>query len=110
MLTRNPAWKASTDQVRKAYVDKIQITEGQTAQSVQQQLQAGTADMEWDTNVPPQSLPSLNAKHDPNLTIYQSGSLDPYMVINFQSPNASQRDVEARRPPGGRVRGRTRPA
>ena len=64
VLTRNPAWKASTDHVRKAYVDEIQITEGQTSQSVQQQLQAGTADMEWDEQVPPQSLPALHARHD----------------------------------------------
>ncbi len=90
VLERNPAWKASTDGVRKAWVDKIVVTEGQTSQSVQQQLQAGTADMEWDTNVPPQSLPALNAKKDPNLDIYQAGSLDPYMVINFQSPNANR--------------------
>jgi peptide/nickel transport system substrate-binding protein len=45
--------------------------------------------MEWDSNVPPQSLPALHARHDPNLDIYESGSLDPYMVFNFQSPNAS---------------------
>jgi peptide/nickel transport system substrate-binding protein len=89
VLTRNPAWKASTDQVRHAWVDEIDVTEGQTSQSVQQQLQAGTADMEWDTNVPPQSLPSLHARKDPNLDVYQAGSLDPYMVINFQSPNAN---------------------
>lgn len=88
VLVRNPAWKAATDHVRKAYVDEIKITEGQTSQSVQQQLQAGTADMEWDSNVPPQSLPALHARHDPNLDIYESGSLDPYMVFNFQSPNA----------------------
>jgi peptide/nickel transport system substrate-binding protein len=87
VLVRNPAWQASTDQVRHAYVDKIVVTEGQTATAVQQQLQAGTADMEWDTNVPPQSLPELVASKNPDLDIYQAGSLDPYMVINFQSPN-----------------------
>jgi peptide/nickel transport system substrate-binding protein len=87
VLVRNPAWQPSTDQVRHAYVDKIVVTEGQTASAVQQQLQAGTADMEWDTNVPPQSLPELVASKNPDLDIYQAGSLDPYMVINFQSPN-----------------------
>lgn len=87
VLVRNPAWKASTDSVRKAYVDKIVVTEGANAQSVQQQLQAGTADMEWDTNVPPQSLPGLVATKNPGLDIYQAGSLDPYLVLNFLSPN-----------------------
>ena len=68
-------------------MDKIVVTEGETAQSVQQQLQAGTADMEWDTNVPPQLLPGLEATKNPGLDIYHAGSLDPYMVFNFQSPN-----------------------
>lgn len=36
-LDRNPAWNPSTDQVRHAYVNNIVITEGLTADSVQQQ-------------------------------------------------------------------------
>ena len=87
VLVRNPDWHSSTDSVRRAWVDKIVVTEGDTSQSVQQQLQAGTADMEWDTNVPPQSLPGLESSKSAGLDIYQAGSLDPYMVINFQSPN-----------------------
>lgn len=90
VLVRNPAWKASTDSVRKAYVNKIVVTEGETASSVQQQLQAGTADMEWDTNVPDQSLPALISAKDPDLDIYDAGSLDPYLVFNFQSPNENK--------------------
>ncbi|MGH9069307.1 MAG: ABC transporter substrate-binding protein, partial [Acidimicrobiales bacterium] len=89
VLTRNPAWKASTDSVRHAYVNEIKVTEGQTASAVQQQIAAGTADMEWDTAVPDQDLPSLVSSHDPRLDIYASGSLDPYLPINFQSPDAN---------------------
>jgi peptide/nickel transport system substrate-binding protein len=87
VLTRNPAWKASTDDVRKAYVNQVDVTEGQDATTVQQELSAGTADMEWDEQVPSVSLPSLVATHNPGLLVYQAGSLDPYVVINFQSPN-----------------------
>ncbi|HEY1824423.1 MAG TPA: ABC transporter substrate-binding protein [Acidimicrobiales bacterium] len=87
ILVRNPAWKASTDSVRKAYVNKIVVTEGETSTSVQQQIQAGTADMEWDTNVPNQDLPSLVSAKNSGLDIYDAGSLDPYLVFNFQSPN-----------------------
>ncbi|HTX00679.1 MAG TPA: ABC transporter substrate-binding protein [Acidimicrobiales bacterium] len=87
VLGRNPAWNPATDQVRKAYVDKIVVTEGETANAVQQELQAGTADMEWDTNVPPQDLPPLVATKNPDLDIYDAGSLDPYLVFNFLSPN-----------------------
>ena len=61
-LDRNPAWSASTDPLRHAYVNKINITEGLTADSVQQQLVAGTGDMEWDVVPPAQDLPSLVAQ------------------------------------------------
>ena len=49
VFTRNPAWDASTDPVRKAYVDKIVVNETVSQDSVQQQLQTGTptADMEF---------------------------------------------------------------
>ena len=87
VLGRNPVWKARTDAVRKAFVNSIVITEGETVPAVQQQLQAGTADMEWDTNVPTASLPALTASKNPGLDIYDAGSLDPYLVFNFQSPN-----------------------
>src|ERR1700684_3195290 len=43
--------------------------------------------MEWDEDVPAQSLPGLVATHNPGLLVSQAGSLDPYVVINFQSPN-----------------------
>ncbi|MGH3501458.1 MAG: ABC transporter substrate-binding protein [Nocardioidaceae bacterium] len=88
VLKRDPAWAPSTDDVRRAYVNKIVVEEGYDAESVQRQLQAGTADMEWDTNVPPPQLPGLASAHDPRLLIYSAGSLDPYLVVNFQSPNA----------------------
>jgi ABC-type transport system substrate-binding protein len=56
-LVRNPAWVASTDPLRHAYVNKIDITEGLTADSVQQQLEAGTGDMDWDVTRPPRIFP-----------------------------------------------------
>ncbi|MGH3320620.1 MAG: ABC transporter substrate-binding protein, partial [Streptosporangiaceae bacterium] len=45
VLKRNPTWKASTDDVRHAYVNKIVVTEGVEAQSAFQQIMAGTADL-----------------------------------------------------------------
>jgi peptide/nickel transport system substrate-binding protein len=83
-LDRNPVWKASTDPVRKAYVDNITINEGQTAEAAQQQIQAGTADMGWDTSVPTPDIPSLAG--DPHLTVNPSGKV-LYAVFNQQSPN-----------------------
>jgi ABC-type transport system substrate-binding protein len=85
-LDRNPAWKASSDPVRKAYVDKITITEGQTPEAVQRQIQAGTTDLGWDVVAPTPDLPSLTG--DPNLAVHSSGAVN-YAVFNEQSPNAN---------------------
>jgi peptide/nickel transport system substrate-binding protein len=88
-FSRNPAWDAATDPVRKAYVDKIIINETVTQDSTQQQLQTGTpsADMEFDNFPPPSQLPALIAKKDPNLNIGPSASSNPYIVFNTVSPN-----------------------
>jgi peptide/nickel transport system substrate-binding protein len=87
--SRNPAWDASTDQVRKAYVDKIVVNETVSQDSVQQQLQTGTAsaDMEFDVAPPPSQLPALIAKKDPNLSLGATASSNPYVVYNTVSPN-----------------------
>ena len=87
--SRNPAWVAATDTVRKAYVDKMVVNETQTQDSVQQQLQTNTpsADMAWDTFPPPSQVPALKAKGDPNLVVSASSSSNPYILYNNQSPN-----------------------
>ncbi len=86
---RNPAWQASSDPVRKAYVDKIVIDETVSQDSTQQQLQTATpsADMEWDNFPPPSQIPGLVAKKDPNLNIGPTASSNPYVVYNTVSRN-----------------------
>src|SRR5450631_2560820 len=88
-FSRNPAWTASTDPIRKAYVDKIVINETSTQDSVQQQLETGTpgADMEWDAFPPATQIPALIAKGDPNLNLGVTASTNPYVVFNAVSPN-----------------------
>jgi peptide/nickel transport system substrate-binding protein len=87
--SRNPAWDASSDPVRKAYVDNVVVTEGLTQDSVQQQLQTGTpsADMDFDLAPPASQIPALQAKKDPNLTIGDTASSNPYVLFNTVSPN-----------------------
>lgn len=85
-LTRNPAWKSATDKVRHAYVDNVSIKEGSDEGPVQQQLQTGDIDMEFDTTVPTASLPALKAKNDPHLSIQDVGSTT-YTVFNELSPS-----------------------
>jgi peptide/nickel transport system substrate-binding protein len=87
--SRNPAWSASTDPVRKAYVDKVVVNETTSQDSVQQQLQTGTpsADLEFDVAPPPSQVPALQAKKDPNLSLGDTASSNPYVVYNTASPN-----------------------
>ncbi|GAA2166486.1 ABC transporter substrate-binding protein [Humibacillus xanthopallidus] len=90
-FTRNPAWSAGSDPIRKAYVDKIVVNETVTQDSTQQQLQTGTptADMEWDNFPPPSQLPALIAQKDPNLNLGPTASTNPYVVFNTVSPNTN---------------------
>ncbi|HEY6480101.1 MAG TPA: ABC transporter substrate-binding protein [Streptosporangiaceae bacterium] len=87
-LDRNPAWSAASDPLRHAYVNKISITEGLTADSVQQQLVAGTGDLEWDVVPPAQDLPSLEAQKSTGLVVgptptgLGSIALGTYLTLN----------------------------
>ncbi len=89
VFTRNPAWQASSDPVRKAYVDKVLINETVSQESTQQQLQTGTAgaDMEFNNFPPPSQLPGLIAAKDPHLNLGETASSNPYIVFNTVSPN-----------------------
>jgi peptide/nickel transport system substrate-binding protein len=88
-FSRNPAWSASTDQVRKAYVDKVVINETGDQTAIQQQLQANTAgaDMEWDTFPPVSAVNGLVASKDPNFYLGPEFSTNPYIIFNYVSPN-----------------------
>ena len=101
-LARNPAWSPSTDPNRHAYVNKITVTEGLTSDNVQQQLQAGTGDMEWDVTPPAQNLPSLMSTHNSGLVIGPTAagpasiSLGTYLTLNqYAGPFTSKLVREA---------------
>ncbi len=91
-FSRNPSWDESTDEVRKAYVDKVVVNETVTQESTQQQLQTGTpsADMEFNNYPPPSQLPGLIASKDPLLNLGETSSTNPYIVFNTVSPNNGQ--------------------
>ena len=54
---QEPVWQQSTDPIRHQYFNAVSVTMGETPTAVQQQLQTGAADMEWDTTVPPADVP-----------------------------------------------------
>ena len=89
-LGRNPAWDAATDPLRPAHVDSVTIVQGIDATSVQQQLEAGTADLAWDVNPSTAQLAMLAQTNDPGLSFAPPGdhwSVATYMPINGVSPN-----------------------
>jgi peptide/nickel transport system substrate-binding protein len=89
VLERNPVWKADTDPIRKAHVDSIEVAMGQDAAAVQQQIEAGTVDMQFsDAVVPSAQVPALFRAKDERLVIGGDGGIKPYIVINTLSPNA----------------------
>ncbi len=86
VLTKNPAWTQSSDPVRHQYVNKIVINEGQSsATALQEELQAGSADLSWDTAFPPADIPGMQANHDPNFGIYSGHITNPYLVFNVSA-------------------------
>jgi peptide/nickel transport system substrate-binding protein len=87
VLARNPAWQQSADPLRHQYTSAIQITLGPDENGVQQQIAAGTQDLQWDTTVPTANVPSLRATNDARLGIYPNFDTNPFLVFNLQSPN-----------------------
>jgi peptide/nickel transport system substrate-binding protein len=89
VFVRNPAWKASTDPVRKAYVNEIVVTETGNQTSIQQELETNTptADMGFNQNVPTAAIPQLLATKNPNLVLGPTYYTLPSIFFNEASPN-----------------------
>ncbi|WP_158226842.1 ABC transporter substrate-binding protein [Amycolatopsis vastitatis] len=87
VFTRNPAWDASADPVRRAHVDGIHVRLGVDRQEVVTLIDTGQADATWDVPVPPDRLAPLLANDDPRLRHADVGMMEPYLVINMLSPN-----------------------
>ncbi|MCW2915932.1 MAG: transporter substrate-binding protein, partial [Actinomycetia bacterium] len=88
MLDRNPVWKAETDPLRKAYVDHIDVIQGQASpDAAEQQIEAGTADLLWDHAVPSTTIAQMKASKDPRLGIYPGPNTNPHLRFNIESPN-----------------------
>lgn len=91
-FVRNPVWKASTDPLRKAYVNAINIDETGNQTTIFQQMSTNSPSqgMSFDALVPPADTLQLvnqlkSGSKDVNLgTTYSS---NPYMVFNTVSPN-----------------------
>jgi peptide/nickel transport system substrate-binding protein len=90
---RNPAWKASSDPIRKAYVNQINVTETNNQATVQQELQTNTASasMEFDSFPPLAAVPGLVSQMqkglNQNFNLGPDYSSNPLILFNTVSPN-----------------------
>jgi peptide/nickel transport system substrate-binding protein len=92
VFVRNPAWVASSDPIRKAYVNQINVTETGNQTTNQQILQTNSAagSMEFDSFPPVAAEPGLVAQMQHGSTNFNLGptySTNPYIVFNTVSPN-----------------------
>src|SRR6266849_5235958 len=91
-FVRNPQWQASTDPLRKAYVDAVNVDETGNQTTIYQQMPTGSASlgMTFDSLPPPADDPDLlnqikSGGHNVNLGATYSSN--PYLVYNTVSPN-----------------------
>ena len=110
VFVRNPAWKASTDPIRKAYVNEIKVSETGNEPAIQQQLQTNTAaaSMEFDAFPPVGADPGLEAQMkqglNHNFNLGSTFSTNPYIVFNAVSPNNNAALKQGRGPAGAQLR------
>jgi peptide/nickel transport system substrate-binding protein len=87
-MSRNPAWKQSTDANRHQYVDKVTVTIGVSdAQTQFNDMKAGQYDLPLDTGIVPSEIPTLESTNDPKFRAWPGSNTLPYMVFNLRSPN-----------------------
>jgi peptide/nickel transport system substrate-binding protein len=93
-FVRNPQWQASTDPLRKAYVNAINVDETGNQTTIYQEMPTGSAQlgMTFDSLPPPANYPNMlnqvkSGGHNVNLGATYSSN--PYLVFNTVSPNNS---------------------
>ena len=87
MFTKNPAWTQASDPVRHQYVNEIVINEGQSsATALQEELQAGTADLSWDTAFPPADIPAITGTKYSGLPTPRTGL---HIALNWRTKSAA---------------------
>jgi peptide/nickel transport system substrate-binding protein len=91
-FARNPAWNPSTDPLRKAYVNAINVIETSNATTAQSILETGgsSGGMEFNAFPPEPALPGLTAQMEAGSQDFNLGpgyGSNPYLDFNTISPN-----------------------
>jgi peptide/nickel transport system substrate-binding protein len=89
VFVRNTTWDASTDPIRKGYVNQIDVSETGQQQEIWQEVETNTpqADMQWDASVPIPAVPGLISSKSPGFYLQTEYASNPYVIFNTASPN-----------------------
>jgi peptide/nickel transport system substrate-binding protein len=79
ILVRNPSWDASTDALRKAYVDEIDVTVGGTTDDLQNKIEAGELDT-MDALPNPKGIRDYSTNPDLKDFIHSDSTFGTYYV------------------------------
>lgn len=89
-LVRNPSWRAATDPVRPAYVDRIEISIGDTLEAASGRVDRGELDFVFSSGPPPQAPPDQieRYRNDPAVGHVHPNSRDiiRYIEMNLALP------------------------
>jgi peptide/nickel transport system substrate-binding protein len=87
-MSRNPAWKQSTDPNRHQYVRSVRVTIGVSDGQAQfDGMKTGKYDLPLDTGIVASEIPALEASRDPKFRAWPGSNILPYIVFNLRSPN-----------------------
>jgi peptide/nickel transport system substrate-binding protein len=92
VFVRNPVWKASTDPLRKAYVNQINVDETGDQTTIYQEITTNTPSLglTWDSLPPPAddlSLSNQVKSGSQDVGLFSTYSSNPYVIYNTVSPN-----------------------
>jgi peptide/nickel transport system substrate-binding protein len=86
VLVRNPSWDASTDPLRKAYVDEIDVTVGGTTDDLQNKIEAGELDT-MDALPNPKGIRDFSTNPDLKDFIHADSTFGTYYInMNLAMP------------------------
>src|SRR5438552_2800152 len=98
-LVRNPTWNRNADQIRTAYVDRIEITIGASDDDAADLIDRGQADVVLRGSPPPQVMPWLvdKIRADPRLGRVEVNSRDFLRAISMNVAVPPFDDIHVRR-------------
>jgi peptide/nickel transport system substrate-binding protein len=97
VLVRNPNWNPATDPLRKAWVDRIEITPDVPIASIQRSIEREEADLSLDSHVPQARVATLQAdpQRSRRLSVNTTGIL-LFLVLGTHRRAGAIADVRVR--------------